>query len=354
MNEHLKFSWGHIIAFIALIVLSYTTFVGLTYLSGGNFLFASIGTVLTVAVFVAIFIGAQSMKASGNRISRRIVWERILIFASPLVFVAGMVAVTHFWTVVDKNQEVTATFRNSIESSKQLFSDYETYSETRLANYEKSLDNIIAARKTNPRLFKQAGFEASKYEIQKENMIQTLRLQLLSNNYDTVKNAAIQWIDASKEGANTLNVFLIGNTREIQKAVEKWEKQLTQFSEKRISNEELVAPVENFYSDGANAAILGIHQVNGIFKQREIPTVAAIIFGIGIYLMLLMPYFIQQRHGRQVAMRYSLFSFLSSRKDTQMVSGGFRKRKPAESSLHINDSSPDAEPNKKKFQRITL
>ena len=28
MNEQLKFSWGHIIAFLALIVLSYITFVG--------------------------------------------------------------------------------------------------------------------------------------------------------------------------------------------------------------------------------------------------------------------------------------------------------------------------------------
>ena len=37
MFEQLKFSWGHIIAFVAIILISYVTFVGDTYLTDGDF-----------------------------------------------------------------------------------------------------------------------------------------------------------------------------------------------------------------------------------------------------------------------------------------------------------------------------
>lgn len=51
MNEQLKFSWGHIIAFLALIVLSYITFVGVTYMTDGDFTKASIAMVVVDIVY---------------------------------------------------------------------------------------------------------------------------------------------------------------------------------------------------------------------------------------------------------------------------------------------------------------
>ena len=67
MNEKLQFSWGHIIAFLALIAVSYISFVGFTYLTNGNFTFALIGMGITDIVYILFFIGAQQMKASGVR-----------------------------------------------------------------------------------------------------------------------------------------------------------------------------------------------------------------------------------------------------------------------------------------------
>lgn len=62
MNEQLKFSWGHIIAFLALIVLSYITFVGVTYKTDGNFMKASIAMIVIDIVLLVFFIGAQMLK----------------------------------------------------------------------------------------------------------------------------------------------------------------------------------------------------------------------------------------------------------------------------------------------------
>lgn len=300
MNEKLQFSWGHIIAFLALIAVSYISFVGFTYLTNGNFTFALIGMGITDIVFIIFFIGAQQMKASGVKMRRKIIWERIFIFGSPIVFIAGMISMSHFWTVRSQNDEIVSTFTTSINDARQLFSDYENYSNTRIENYEKGLTRIIANKESDKRTFIEAGFEDNKANIQKDNMIETLRLQLLSQNYDSLQNVAIKWIDEAGHGASTWNVFLLGNTREIRNALTNWENQLKSFSTKEMSNEALTGNVSHFQSDGAQNAIVGIESLTTSFTRQGFPTFGAIIFGIVIYLMLLFPYILQDRHTKNI------------------------------------------------------
>ena len=110
MNETLKFSWGHIIAFLALIAVSYISFVGFTYLTNGNFSYALIGMFLTDMIYLGVFIGAQLLKASGRKMRRKIIWERILVFGSPIIFIAGMISMSHFWTVKSREETIVENF----------------------------------------------------------------------------------------------------------------------------------------------------------------------------------------------------------------------------------------------------
>lgn len=300
MNEKLQFSWGHIIAFLALIAVSYISFVGFTYLTNGNFTYALIGMGLTDIVYILFFIGAQQMKASEVKMGRKIIWERIFIFGSPLVFIVGMISMSHFWTVKSQNTEIVNTFTNSINGAKQLFSDYENYSNLRIDTYTKSLNEIIANKNSDPQTFNKAGFVDNKANIQKENMVETLRLQLLSQNYDSLKTVAIAWIDNANQGASTWNVFLLGNTREIKSALNNWENQLKSFSAKAMSNETIFKDVPNFSSNGAQSAIVGIDGLTSSFTTQKFPNAATFLFGIIIYLMLLFPYFLQDRHTKNV------------------------------------------------------
>lgn len=300
MNEKLQFSWGHIIAFLALIAVSYISFVGFTYLTNGNFTFALVGMGITDIVFILFFIGAQQMKASGVKMKRKIIWERIFIFGSPIVFIAGMISMSHFWTVKSQNDEIVSTFTTSINEARQLFSDYENYSNARIENYEKGLNRIIANKESDKRTFIEAGFEDNKANIQKDNMVETLRLQLLSQNYDSLQNVAIKWIDKAGHGASTWNVFLLGNTREIKEALGNWENQLKSFSAKEMSNESITGTVDRFQSNGAKNAIAGIDSLTNSFTTQRFPTVGAFIFGVIIYLMLLFPYILQDRHTKNI------------------------------------------------------
>lgn len=300
MNERLTFSWGHIIAFIALIAVSYVSFVGFTYLTAGNFLFGAIGMGVTDIVFIFVFIGAQQLKASGSAMRKKIRWERVLIFGSPLIFAAGMVAMSHFWSVQSRNDDVVANFNGALNHGKGIFTEYETYANGRLTNYGKSLDKIVAERLTNPTNYLKAGFTPGQEAMQKANMMEVLRLQLLSTNYDSLKNLANKWIDNANEGASTFNVFLIGNTEEISRALTNWETQLKDFSKKKLSNEEILFGVTDFESTSGSAAAQEIRNLGQSFTKQQIPTVNAIIFGVIVYLMMIFPYFIQERHSKSV------------------------------------------------------
>ena len=67
INETLKFSWGHIFAFVAMIVGSYMTFMGITYFTDGNFLVAGIGVGVLNLLIIAFFIFPQILKATTCR-----------------------------------------------------------------------------------------------------------------------------------------------------------------------------------------------------------------------------------------------------------------------------------------------
>lgn len=352
MNEKLTFSWGHIIAFFAIILVSYFSFMGFMYLTNGNFFASIMGMILIDAVYLFVFLAAQLMKGSGNNISSKILWERIFVFSSPAVFIAGMIVIAHFWTVQSRSSEIVSTFKDSVGNTQQLFDDYEAYANERLKNYENGLRNIIANKSNNPEAFARAGFQDGMEQIQYNNMVETLRLQLLSDNYEKLRDGAEEWIEDAADGASVWNVFLLGNKREIRDAVETWDEDLHNSTTHVLSNEEMAGPVKEFKSEAAKEAIEGIDSLDESYTTMGFPTVFAIIFGILLYLMLLFPYLIQQRHGRQVAMRYSLWK--SGELDNTMGDRDMPVSRTRSRSYNDDNDDYSDGPRKRKFSRLTL
>ena len=82
-NEKLRFSWGHIIAAVALVAVAYCTFVGMVYLLKGQFLLSGVITGVITLLIAALFFIPQQLKATDHRFEKRIKWERAFIFFSP-------------------------------------------------------------------------------------------------------------------------------------------------------------------------------------------------------------------------------------------------------------------------------
>lgn len=304
MNEQLKFSWGHIIAFLALIVLSYITFVGVTYRTDGDFTKAFITMVGINVVLFVFFIGAQMMKATTKKFARRIWIERFLIFSSPVVFVLCMLPFYHFGSVQSQNDEIVGHFTDAITASKKMFSDYDSYSKQRIESYEHMLDRVINNQSIQPKNFTSCGFTKDNVQIQKKNMLKALRLQLISENYDSLKAEATKWIESSSKGASTWNVFLLGNTKEIKNAIHTWNTQLADFSSHKMNNEEFKGynQVKTFseVSGSLVSVDAGLDGLTKKFSDTAFPPLSFILGSIVLYLALLFPYFLQDRHTKNL------------------------------------------------------
>lgn len=289
MNERLSFSWGHIVAFLALIAISYLSFVGFVYLfneatinerlnhpsSHAIFGLAALGMGIIDFLFILIFIGAQQMKASGTHIARKIIFERFFIYISPLVFVAGMIPVSHFWTIYEKNDAIVNEFNASLDCAHQLFTEYEQYADERIKKYNQIVNGS-------------------------ESMMTTLQLQLRSKkNYnEQLKGKATEWLNNDKtKNVSIFNAYILGNAEAIKKAIEFWSNHLQNISSKRFTLEN---SVEDFHSKKVLEATNHLNKMKTYFTTLQVPTPKAYVTGLALYLMLIFPYLLQERHSKSI------------------------------------------------------
>ena len=273
---------------------------GFTYMTGGDFMLAGIGTAVIVLLLAFVFIGVQQLKATDHKFDRSIRRERVMLCLTPVVMAIAMWPMMHFWAVRANDRQIVDTFTEAISSSRQMFDNYEAYSAKRISDYRTDLDKIIAGRNTNPDRYREAGFKAGNDSLHRRNMERTLYLQLRSHNYDKTRTEALAWIDAASQGASTWNVFLLGNTRQIKDAVNDWHKTLDHMSDHLMSNENPLTGTCGRSDDTATEVTTRIDRVSEAFTNAHGGVIPAIVFGILLYGFLLFPYLIQGRNTRSM------------------------------------------------------
>lgn len=305
-NQTLKFSWGHIIAFVALVFISYVTYMGDFYKNGGDFTSSAIKVLTIDIVILFTFIGVQICKGTDEKFNRSIVIERVLVCLCPIVFLWAMIPYNHFWAVFNSRDIIESSFTTSIEKSKQMFDNYERYSTARIASYDSMLQNVIANKENDKAKYVKAGFKGTNDATLRQIYMETLKLQLLSQNTDSLRISAIKWIDDANQGSTVWNAFLIGNIDKISEAIEGWNKQLVDVSKPVLSNEP--SSTKPFDADMAscNAVKSELKQLQGMYKQTSGVCLNTVWTGIILFMMLMFPYFLQKRNTRATGL-YSLF-----------------------------------------------
>lgn len=292
INETLKFSWGHIIAFVALILISYVSFMGITYFTNGYFLIAGIGIVVIDILLLCIFIIPQLLKATERKFDKKIKWERFFIFLSPICFVLLTLPYSYFWSVFSNRAQIETIFSESIQSTKGVFVSYEEYANNRLEAYEKTLNSQNLT------------------ELQKTNKLEALRLQLLGDNYKELNLLANKWIDNAKN-TTVWNVFMIGNVNEIERALDNWNQSLNRYSSFYMSDETKNIKAFSDSDPSIQNAKENLNNLQSIYTKREMPiNVTSIITGIFLYFCLLCPYLVQVRNPKNRFMLITKRNFI--------------------------------------------
>lgn len=283
-NEKMKFSWGYIIAALALIGIAYCTFVGTVYLLKGQFLLSGIITVVVTLLIALLFYFPQHLRSNEHRLKKHIFWKRAFFISSPLLFILLMIPFSHAWTVHKRQHQILFSFGQIISASSEMFKEYETYSAIRIEDYKHLLETHNNKAETD--------------SVTKVNKQTILNLALLSSNYDILKSTSQTWIDKSLSPNNsTWNVFLIGNITGIQKAIHNWHDYLQEFSKIKLSDEKNV-----YIFDHNNQYITAIDSNIKLLASRYFSTlgfnpIILIWLALG-YVLLLLPYFLKSNHSK--------------------------------------------------------
>ena len=274
MNETLKFSWGHIVAFLAMIMISYVTFTGAAYLYDTNLVVSALWAIASFLVMFVVFVGTQQMKAVEKNFTRSIVLERIGVVLSVVVLVL-LVTISpfkHFWTVYSNKSEIMEEFAMSIDSSKSIFENYDAYVEERI---EKTLQS------KSPE--KNAQAELMRLQLQPSFATQTE-----SFDYQTKKLEIEQWIDKARQ-SSVWNVFVIGNLTKIQSGVEMWKTTLESWSSKKFYDGDM-EPYKATYDITSNFNNLKQKFTNSVAFQWR-----AILWALVGYFCMALPWLLQRR-----------------------------------------------------------
>lgn len=350
-NQKLKFSWGHIFAFVALLFIAYMTFLSVTYYTLGDYILAGAVTFIVVAILFVIFIYLQRLKACDSKFNKNIKRERVVLGLSFILFIVLMLPFLRGWSVIKDNDKIIQNFKSAINESKNIFASYERYSELRINKYKQRLESIATSVKPNkfeqrsnpkaynkrsknvpkasirrpslkssndynkrsknvpidsiqdskqqtPDLYKEIGFDGEKDSFMIENRITLLKLQIDSTNYEKIRDNALQWIEQANQGGSVWNVFLFGNLKIIKSSISSWYSSLQEFSSKKFVAEEESIMEFDKENKILNSAINSIDQLENIYKQSKELYIWGLVTMILAYLFLLMPWIVQKRNTK--------------------------------------------------------
>lgn len=328
-NQTLKFSWAHIVTFVALIFLSYVAYMGEFYRNGGSFLKAALTVGLVDVAILVTFIGAQILKGTDSKFRRKLRYERLLMILCPVAFVCAMVPYNHFWDVYKRRAEIESHFKTAITDSKQMFDEYRAYCLERTGSYRDRLDWVVAHAGADRQLYKACGFDGTNDQLLADSYVKALDLQLMSPATVKLIQSATEWVNNADQGVTVWNAFLVGNISQIKQAMARWHSLLEDNARPVLTNERAFkdSGVKPFDPDRLTMfkATQGLNALSALYRETTGLSMTAVLSGIVIFFMLLLPYLLQQRNLRAQGY-YSLF--------------GLRGRHKAEGELTLDDDTP--------------
>lgn len=291
-NQTFKFSFAHIISFVAMLLIGYGVFMGLCYWWGGEF-YKALGAALgAMAVILGGIYFMQMLKAAERDFDKKLRRERAVVGLFVLVCLGLFLPYNHFWLVHSQSDVLEAKFTGALDRGKEMFNSYDSYADTRQEAYRQHLDTL--ARDGIRTAYSSYGDDKTVFPI----LQSAAHMRLLPSNYDALRSEAEKWIDESLAGFSPFNVHLLGNLDEIERAIGNWHSTLSSYANYRLVAE--ADPVQGFDPSSAyfTASKQQLEEIRRVCTEASGVSIIAILTGLILFALLSLPYHLQGRHTK--------------------------------------------------------
>ena len=296
-----KTALGQIVAVVAAIFVAYISFMGLVYLTRGRLELSALVALAIGMAWVLLCFKAQQMKGAESRFASSISKERIAVVALAIVLLAPAFPFLHFFSVADRNRQVTRQFDEALAEIMPMFDEYDSIADKRIANYRKRLRSVKGTQSKNYSKYgfgkHNEGMTDKGLGVMRDNMLKAMTTLLKPAAHDSLRHDAQRWVEKAQAGASTWNVFLLGNANLTAGAIDSWQKTMDQDMRQHLYNEEK-ADTTGFESVHAALAMEKLNRLTKACAKRSAPPFYAILLLLAAMAMMFFPYWLQSRHSK--------------------------------------------------------
>ncbi|MDB2495360.1 hypothetical protein N9X07_04160 [Flavobacteriaceae bacterium] len=288
-----NFTLGFIITLLSSLSFGFICFLGSTFLSLGNLSQSIIVGTSVSALLCVTALGAARLKRTKKNFKSRRVWEIILlILFTGLTIVFTWFIFPHYFVVNDQSEVIQNKLNESLRESKNLFSEYENYANSRQNDYKTVLESVVLRHQigTESEDYIEYGFDLDgpSKDMQIQSKMTMMNLELFPSSYRKLKKDDLKWIEEyqiivknwEKKPLGIINVI-----KNIDKKTNTSRSQLVTISKSRSRNESTT----DFYVSSEPK------DVKKYFTTKGAPTLFSLFLSVFLYFMMLLSWFTSKR-----------------------------------------------------------
>lgn len=310
MNQS-KFSLADVLSVSSALLFGFVCFLGLNFLKINTEnvwgMDRTTGCIIIALICASSLFftayGAKLLKRTNVNFKTSFVLEVILLILFVLLalfFTTKSSPFTHYFTVSAQKSAINSKLQKGINQAENMFSEYETYANKRINDYENYLEGVVAQEFTFPPKFRSHGFVPTtnvSSDKQIATKMFTIRADLFPPHYsDTIsgkgiKEVANDWIQNAKNVPISWKpIGIVGVVNDIEKNSNQWLDNLVTFSEKKEQGKQAA---DFAYS-------LSFDDVKTYFTKLNSPTPLSIMLGVVAYVFMILPWYVAKRDFRRM------------------------------------------------------
>jgi len=280
------------LSLIAVLIFSFVCFLGKYFFELGNIYKSLLLTAIIALLLGVTAFGAKILKTtSHNRPHFVLEMISLVLFTCFMVYFSYS-PFPHIFVVSGQQAAIKGKLTRSITQAEKIFEAYDEYANNRETLYNSRLRSVVVAKKTNPNEYAAFGFVSNIADsIQIEDKMFSVHADLFPSNYDAKKKNSAKWLANAKSAINNWWAWyfgIVGVVTNVESKSIDWQKTLVELSTHREKGEQ----AEDFTYD------LSFDDVKIHFTTIGKPTKLSIGLCIGAYLIMLLTYFVSERHSK--------------------------------------------------------